>query len=711
MKRREFIVLTGVGATSATVLSSCGHPEEKLIPAFIPDDEYVPGIDYWKAATCGMCHAGCGIIVRTREHKANKIEGNPHHPVNRGTLCARGQAGLQLLYNPDRIPVPMKRTGDRGSGQFTEIGWDEAIKSLAEKLLEIKEQGRAESLLFLSGRAGGVTALTAERLVTGLGAKRLLAMGSMTETPLPTFDIANAHYLLSFGARFLETWHSPVKYSLAYGEFRKTSGRPRGKFVQVEPRMSLTGANADEWLPAMPGTEWLVALGVAQVMIRESLIQSSAIDSIPLPPSLGGGDWADFQPEQTADKTGISADTIVRIAREFAASQPGLAIGNGSFVAGEQNHAEAIQLLNQIVGNANKAGGVFTPSDRFDPFKTWRQGHVEWASAGDDVTAGGDVSALLVHHANPVYAYPRNADKIKGIPFIASFSSFMDETTELADIILPDHTFLESWDLAALNHGNAGPTASLTQPVVKPGFNTRQTADVLIDLTRELGGEPGFESAEDAVRKAMEELAKAKGSIDAESAAEDFWTAFVERGVWVGEKAESPALGTAAGTAVAPATEVRQTEGDDRPLRLLIYEHSALGDGSFANVPLLQELPDPLTSVIWGSWVEINPKTAASQGIADGDLVEVSTTEGSLEVPAVLYPAIRPDVIAMPLGQGHSSFGRYARNRGVNPAVLIPDAGGSEAEVVVRAKVRKVSGHGNLIRFGTSLPEHLHVKR
>ena len=137
MKRREFIILGGIGATSASLLSACGHPEEKLIPALIPDEDFVPGMDYWKASTCGMCPAGCGIIVRTREHKANKIEGNPLHPVNRGALCARGQAGLEVLYNPDRIKGPMKRVGERGEGKWEEISWEEGIKTLADKLKEL----------------------------------------------------------------------------------------------------------------------------------------------------------------------------------------------------------------------------------------------------------------------------------------------------------------------------------------------------------------------------------------------------------------------------------------------------------------------------------------------------------------------------------------------------------------------------------------------
>src|SRR6185369_6474108 len=127
MKRREFIILSGIGATSASLLSACGHPEEKLIPAFIPDEEYVPGIDYWKASTCGMCPAGCGIVVRTREHKANKIEGNPLHPVNKG---------------------PMKRAGERGEGKWQEISWDDGIKTLTEQLRQMKSRREADNIIF-----------------------------------------------------------------------------------------------------------------------------------------------------------------------------------------------------------------------------------------------------------------------------------------------------------------------------------------------------------------------------------------------------------------------------------------------------------------------------------------------------------------------------------------------------------------------------------
>src|SRR5262249_20854647 len=217
MKRREFIILSSVGATGATLLSACGHPENKLIPALIADNEYVPGLDYWKASACTMCAAGCGIVVRTREHKANKIEGNPLHPVNRGALCARGQAGLEVLYNPDRIKGPLRRKGERGAGLWDEIPWDEAIANLVDRLRQIKEQNKGNSVAFAFEYPGGVTRVAAQVLKSAIGAP--VTWHDTHKTIEPVYDIANATYLLSFGARFLETWHSPVMYSLAYGEF------------------------------------------------------------------------------------------------------------------------------------------------------------------------------------------------------------------------------------------------------------------------------------------------------------------------------------------------------------------------------------------------------------------------------------------------------------------------------------------------------------
>lgn len=731
MKRREFIILTGVGATSAGVLSACGHPENRLIPALIPDDEYVPGIDYWKASACSMCDAGCGIIVRTREHKASKIEGNPLHPINRGALCARGQAGLQLLYNPDRIRGPMRRTDERDLARFEEISWDEAIKTLADKLREIKaNSGKglnpATGVVFLSGDRLGVSDLATEHFMSACGSSSYVRLdyprdqstqAGADEEGLPIYDIANASYLLSFGARFLETWHSPVMYSLAYGEFRRSSTpRARGRFVQVEPRMSLTAANADEWLPAVAGSEYILALAIAQVIIREGKVQNQ------ISHEFEGKPVDAYAPEQVAAQTDIPAEKIIRIAREFAASARPLAIGSGI------EATKAVSFLNNLVGNTNKPGGVLrTATGYIDPFERLRPAsRVFGRPMLENLITGSHISALLIHNANPVYFAPALLDKIVELPFICSFSSFIDDTTSMADLILPDHSYLESWDLKATHAGVDEVAFTLTRPVVEPQLNTRQTADVLISLARELGDKSKqpilFESAEQAVRQAAAELQKLSGSTPTEPE-EDLWKDLNERGVWVGKPRQQarsnqgnenePAitLNTSASAGLR-LPESPDANNEEYAYTLIAYEHAALGFGDQANLPWLQELPDAMTSVMWGSWIEINPKTADALGIKDGDTVEVATPHGSLRAPAVIYPAIRPDTIAMPYGQGHRDYGRYASGRGVNAALVDPFAVRlGPFPQMVRANVTKVEGEAKLARFGTSLPRHAETER
>lgn len=746
MKRREFIILSGIGATSTSLLSACGHPEEKLIPAFIPDDEFVPGIDYWKASTCGMCPAGCGIIVRTREHKANKIEGNPLHPVNRGALCARGQAGLEVLYNPDRIKGPMKRVGERGEGKWEEISWDEAIKTIAAKLSVIKAEGRANRIVFATNDLAGVTGIAIRNFISAYGAPILLAADSpknahetssyqMSYGALyrPTFDIANATYLLSFGARFLETWHSPVMYSLAYGEFRHSKGRARGKFVQVEPRMSLTAANADEWLPASTGTEGFVALAIAQVIIRENLIKDAP------QPKVAVGALEDYSPEKTRELTGIEPEQIIRIAREFAGSERPLAICGGSAGAiGKDGQGKflAINSLNTLCANVNKPGGVLLSSYAYfnltgkvlstlPPLSQQSSRSPRDVSSSDGgselLSSAQPFSALLIHQMNPIFSDPRSIDTIKAIPFIVSFAPFVDETAELADIILPDQTYLETWNVRPIPLTERRVAVSITQPAVKSELGSRQAADVLLALSREFNsGAKSFESAEDIVRQVVVPLLNPSGATKTdtketrgndEEAVDDFKT-ISERGLWVGE-VEGIIKDSKAVTDIPiylMASDESEEIKEDYPFILLSYEHPALGFGEHSNLPTLQELPDSMTSGMWGSWVEINPKTAASLGIADGDLVEVSSYHGSVRAPALLYPAIRPEVVAMPYGQGHTAYGRYAKDKGASAILVNPYAANSDTSAM-RVTVAKVSSEGRLIRFGTNWTEHIEGKR
>ncbi|HEY7545885.1 MAG TPA: molybdopterin dinucleotide binding domain-containing protein, partial [Blastocatellia bacterium] len=428
----------------------------------------------------------------------------------------------------------------------------------------------------------------------------------------------------------------------------------------------------------------------------------------------------DYSPEKTESETGIPAERIIRVAREFASSQPALAIGSGTALIEHQadieaslKRIEAIHLLNKIAVNEDKAGGVLLPPPRIDPLAKWR-GSKRWLPLTARAING--LSALFIHRANPVFTIPYTADAINSIPFIVSFSSFPDETSQIADLLLPDHTWLEGWNISATRAVESGSVVNLTQPVISPQLDTKQTADVLLALARSLGSSPQFENAEETVRQAASGIAHNAGAKD-----EEVWSLFTERGMWTIKPQSNKQTARQVASSHAPSTNeaidelaslARQVNAAEFPFLLLTYDHPSLGFGEQANLPSLQELPDPMTGVIWGSWVEINPQTASRLGLTDGDLIEVETPHGSLKAPALIYPAIRPEVIAMPFGQGHTASGRYAEKRGANPAAVNPLAAAVQSgAIAVRAKITKLSEQAGHIRFGTNLPERPHIKR
>src|ERR1700749_1688708 len=296
MQRRDFIKISALSGAMAT-LDGCRSAEKQLV-RFVPEEEMIPGIATVKPGVCTVCSAGCGLLVRVMQGEAEgvrrgqrglikmglakKLEGNPQHPVNQGKLCARGQAGLQVLYNPDRITQPIKRSGQRGSGEFGPIKWDEALKELTAHLAALQGTKSGVSLAYLSRPLSGQRRELMERFLQGFGVApavwyepfdegvlRAANFSSFGHFQMPTFDLGRADYVLSFGADFLGTWNSPIAQSIGYGEMRR--GRPgrRAKFVQVESRMSQTGANADEWIACKPGSEGALALGIAHVILAE----------------------------------------------------------------------------------------------------------------------------------------------------------------------------------------------------------------------------------------------------------------------------------------------------------------------------------------------------------------------------------------------------------------------------------------------------------
>jgi anaerobic selenocysteine-containing dehydrogenase len=749
MDRRSFIKLTAVTGTSAA-LASCGNPENQFI-RFLPAEDIVPGVAVWKPSVCPLCAAGCGLTVRVMDADADvvrdgqpgvvriaaakKLEGAPDHPLNRGGLCARGQAAIQVTYHPDRITQPLKRAGDRGDGRYEAISWDDAIAEVVSRLNALETTGNQRAVAFLTRRHAGHRQALIERFLAGLGAPAPVACElfgdevlrranvlSFGRDQLPTVDLANARYVVSFGADFLGTWNSPVAQSVAYGVMRQ--GRPglRGSFIQVESRMSQSGANADEWVPARPGTEGVLALGLAHVIIAANVYPASAAGRSGAMVAGWNQGLADYAPQRVEEITGVAAARVERIARAFAERRPSVAIVAGPPLAQSNGlfTAMAVNALNALVGSVDQPGGLSfmpqldiaaalkAPAAAAQPATTIER------FAAETLSGGTAPQLVFVDGANPVFTSPRPwrvREALEKAPYIVSFGNFLDETSVLADLVLPDHSFLESWSEAVPESGATVAVASAAPAVMRPLYDTRATPDVLMDISGRLQRPLNlpWQTFDELLAASFATLPSSTPDVDA-------WTDTQTKGAWSGTLPAGLTRQASAAPAAAQALafEPARFDGDagQYPFHFLPYPSSAFLDGSLAHLPWLQEMPDPLTSAMWSSWVEINPATAERLGIAQGDVVEVTSGYGSVRAGAVITPGIAPDMIAMPMGQGHSTFTRYASGRGANPVdILAPvteAATGALAWAATRVRVSRVGpADGQLILFAGGMREHL----
>jgi anaerobic selenocysteine-containing dehydrogenase/Fe-S-cluster-containing dehydrogenase component len=665
VKRREFLKVLGVGTAATTMVGCTSERVEKLIPYLVSPDQTVPGVSTYYATTCRECATGCGVIAETRDGRTIKLEGNPEHPVNRGALCARGQAALQGLYNPDRYRGPMARK----NGQLVAVTWDEALQIFAQKLGETRSRGAAGSAVFINQHEAGSFPGFLDTWLAGLGMLPHISYDAEADHAViaanrqaygvawPRLDFRAARLVVSFGADFLDSWGAMVPQQLDWADARADHDRaPR--LIYVGPRRSLTGLNADQWIDCRPGSE----MAIVRMLQGQTPIDAAA------------------------QASGVSAPVLEAFAREFAGTSPTMALA-GSGGADGFELATAVNALNQSRGSV---GVTIKPAEAYLGFDRIAS-PAEVRAVGERMNAGG-VSLLMVRGANPAFTLPKAsgfAAAMAKVPFKVSFSTYPDETSELADLVLPDHHPLEQWGDAEPLRG----TISLQQPSMDPVFETRATSDVLIAVAKK---DPGSAARYPVADYRSWLIGRFAGGAAGLAAA-------LPRGFVAGTLGEATTARPA--PAVRPAAPIAQSSGN---MYLVLYPHPFIGDGRGANKPWLQEIPDPVTKICWQTVAEINPATADQMGLANGDFVSIQTSAGTLTLPVLRYLGTQRETIAVATGRGHPHSGRYAK-AGFNPLEILPlgeDRAGGVALVSTKANVSKAGGAAHIVTTEGSARQH-----
>ena len=678
LSRRNFLAWAGIAATGAIACNLFDDELRVQSPALIPED-LVSGRDNWYATYDGSVPGGQGVLVRVMEGRAKKVRGNPRFPTNQGKQSAAADAIIQSAYHPDRIAGPMLRTGPRGSGQFRPITWEEALNRFNAAV----DANGSRMLLLTDGRCASFARICGAFAETFGG--RHVAFGGAADDAayraavrdvlgtdsLPFHDIAHATTLVSFGSDFMSTWGSPTTYQVAYGQFRSGEHtHHRGMHIHFGARYSMTAANADKWIPIAPGAEGYAAMALAWA-VAESHPESRYVQDVT--GEEGPGALSRFAPDSNAGILQIPDavldgkslnDFFYAMAHDYAA-HGGLAIGGGGEAAAYSNgkfNASAVLLANYIMGNVGHEGGLLPnpagpiPSPSPVPLVSLD----EWRLIAADI-ANGATGLVIVHSADPVHGLPAGvgmADALRNENVaIISASPFIDDTSVMADLLIPDRAALEDWGDDMPEPMPGYQVYAVQQPVINPlpDLDPRSFPDVLINAAADLGnaGAMPAESYEAMIRANVEDTLGA-----------DF-NETLKNGGWWNDRATGDTHGPSANLLndVVNMAVPAEMHGSGE-FQLLPFAHNTVLDGRNAHLPWAQNAPDPITTVAWQTWVEINEHQAREQmGLREGDVVNITTSSGTIQALVYLNPGMPPGIAAVPMGGGRAAGSEFATGR------------------------------------------------
>jgi thiosulfate reductase / polysulfide reductase chain A len=692
----------------------------------------------WISTSCLNCSARCAIRVRVLNGKAVKITGNPLSSVADGKICPRGHLGLQVLYDPGRIHLPLKRTNkEKGRAidpKWTRLSWEEAIDEVTHRLKSLRDRAQPHKLLLFSG----LNSMSSEDLIfrfanafgtpnlifgNGLDGEteksgRWMADGHYRST---AYDLDHTNYVLAFGAQMLESSLPLSRFLRKWGKLRREKSN-RSKIVVISPRYSVTAAKADEWIPIRPGTDAALAMAIAHVILSDKLYDSNFISHW-----TTGFDLYkklilhQYSPSVVSTVTGIPSETIQRIAREFAQTQPAIALGGKESLNWPEGSytSYAIFCLNALAGSIDGPGGVIyqehpkyqemPPLVEDDIARKGKaqpcldlRGTTQFPAA--QVVTNQIPESLLADAPYPIeLAIGFNSNfnmlapgserwdqALRKIPYSVHISPFISEMALYSDLLLPSATFLEEW---GYDHSPAGAGLAevrLKQPVVNPLGETQAISDILFHLSKNLKGvAPSFANLGDSP----------EGFVKFRTAPLMPWKEFLRKGVWTGPNYQYKKYQRIFNT---PSKKFEFTSGnlrslmakkgkrdeevnllpqyreanflgkkDQFPFVLIPYQPLMVIENGSQNYPWAQEIFLPMHGMGWETLIEINREVGERMRFKNGQMIWVESPFEKIKGRVKLSDGIHPEVVAIPSGQGHYAYGKWQQGIGVNPHEIV----------------------------------------
>ena len=662
--RRSFFKYMGAGAVMMG--AACRRPTEQIVPAVIQPPEMVPGNPVYYSSTTPD---GTGIIVKTREGRPIKISGNPDHPLSRGGVSAYNVAGTMDLYDPDRLRRPVTISKGKAKRANETVVVNKTIKNLEKGdyvLLTEPVNGPTSRALvndFLNKYPGGRhLELRADPTLRQIADAQSAGYGKAL---IPNYRIEQAEYILSIDGDFLGTMPGPGSYNeSAFGRTRnlKNNKKKMSRLVVFESMFSLTGSNADERFSLRPGDQHLVALALAAELSKKNSKYASALLKEYSPANVA----AKLGHSTGLFKTGNFEVIIKRIAAEIWEKRGRSLVLGASPLAATGNDGQALQiavnLLNSILDNDGVTVDHVAPA-QLSPGASDKDLRKLLA----DISSG-KVKTVILAGANPVYHLPASwkvKEALQKATYTLSLSDRINESARAGKAILPVNHYLESWGDAETIPG----VFSIQQPVIRPLYKTRSFEDRLIQLAGgSLGGASSFH---DYLKAAWAKRKTGGGSFN------DFWVSVLQAGYVapsvksLSAKRSSRSFKSGSLSALPAKIDANAFKLDTKKLTLGLYYNVQVLDGTGANNSYRQELPDPVTKVVWENCVSVLPETARQLGLKQGSIVEVQQGKQAIKLPVHLQPGIHPGAALVALGYGRTSVGRVADALGANALDLV----------------------------------------